>query len=85
MGIWGVFSRNLRRFWHAKSYSQKAFVLEAGVDRIYFSPLEPGVYSAGIDKVDKPAAVLDVETVMPLHRTSKPGRKKYLPTCAGPA
>jgi len=48
MGIRGIFARNLRQVRHEKGYSQEALVLEAGVDRIYISPLERCVYSASI-------------------------------------
>ena len=54
-------------------------MLEAGVDRIYISPLERCVYSASIDMVAKLAAVLGVETDTLLHRSAaKAGRKKPL-------
>ncbi len=48
MGIRVIFARNLRQVRHEKGYSQEALVLEAGVDRIYISPLERCVYSASI-------------------------------------
>ena len=79
MGIRGIFARNLRQVRHEKGYSQEALVLEAGVDRIYISPLERCVYSASIDTVAKLATVLGVEPDKLLHRSAaKAGRKKPL-------
>ncbi len=55
------------------SWSQEELAYRASIDRTYISSLEPSVYNASIDVVDRLAAVLEVEASDLLKR---PAEKK---------
>ena len=61
MDIRQVFAANLRRLRHDKGLSQEALAYEAGINRSYLSKLEKGASYAGLEIIDKLAAVLDVD------------------------
>lgn len=55
-------SRNLRLLRVARGLSQEALADAAGIARSYVSALERGRSSASVDRLDKLAAELSVET-----------------------
>ncbi|MBC2665713.1 helix-turn-helix transcriptional regulator [Novosphingobium flavum] len=55
-------SRNLRLLRVARGLSQEALADSASIARSYVSALERGRYSASVDRLDKLAAELGVET-----------------------
>lgn len=59
-----ILARNLRALRDAKGLSQEALADAAEIDRTYVSSLERQKYSASIDRLDKLAAQLGVETHM---------------------
>jgi transcriptional regulator with XRE-family HTH domain len=57
-----ILARNLRLLRAAKGLSQEALADAAGISRSYVSALEGRRNSASVDRLDKLAAELDVET-----------------------
>ncbi len=75
MDLRQVFAANLRRFRHAKGFSQEDLAYEADVNRSYMSELEKGASYPGLEIIGKLAAVLDVEAAellkLPAKRKSR--------------
>ena len=66
-------ARNLRVLRNARGLSQEALADAAEIDRTYVSSLERKKYSASIDRLDKLAAQLGVETHVLLMKDLPPG------------
>ncbi len=68
-----ILAHNLRVLRTAKGLSQEALADAAEIDRTYVSSLERKKYSASIDRLDKLAAQLGVETHVLLMKDLPPG------------
>lgn len=68
-----ILARNLKVLRNAKGLSQEALADAAGIDRTYVSSLERKKYSVSIDRLDRLAAQLGVETHVLLMETLPPG------------
>lgn len=66
-------ARNLKLLRAARGFSQEALANAAMIDRTYVSALERRKYSASVDRLDKLAAQLGVETYVLLMKKMPPG------------
>lgn len=71
MDLRQIFASNLRRFRHARGFSQEALALEAGVNRTHISKLEKGSVYVGLEILGRFAEILEVEPAEFLVRVPK--------------
>jgi len=76
MDLRQVFATNLRRIRHQREISQENLAYEAEINRTYLSKLEKGASSAGLDIIERLAAVLRIEAYQLLLPRHKQRRKR---------
>lgn len=76
MDLRQVFATNLRRIRHDRKLSQERLANDAGVDRAYLSRVERAVTYVGLEIVEKPAKILDVDPAEFFRKPTRAGTRR---------